>query len=87
LAPDDIHENRWTVKGKNQNSKKEFKRTVGIVQESRGNSKVGRAPAKRRQFQLEFRRLGSLSVWLDQEEELLHLAPELNQVLMKKLFQ
>jgi hypothetical protein len=41
------------------------------IEESRGSSEVGRVPAQRRQFEL--RSLASLAVWLDQEEELVHL--------------
>jgi hypothetical protein len=36
----------------------------------------GRVPAQRRQFELEFRSLASLAVWLDQEEEMVQLVPE-----------
>jgi hypothetical protein len=31
---------------------------------------------KRRQFELEFRSLDSLAIWLDQEEELIQQVPE-----------
>jgi hypothetical protein len=46
------------------------------VQESRGSSKAGRVPAQGRLFELEFRSLASLAVWLDQEEDLVQLVPE-----------
>jgi hypothetical protein len=61
------------------------------VQESRGSRKAGRVPAQGRQFELEFRSLQSLAVWLDQEEESVQLIPEeLSSelpVLLKKMFE
>jgi hypothetical protein len=44
----------------------DFDRTV------RSSSKVGPVAAQRRQFELEFRSLASLAIWLDLEEESVH---------------
>jgi hypothetical protein len=59
-------------------NKKEINRTV------RSSSRAGRVLAQRRQFDLEFRSLASLAVWLDQED-LVQLAERRSQVMMRKL--
>jgi hypothetical protein len=62
-----------------QNSYEEFNRTVRSSSRFRASSKVGRVSAQRRRFVLQFRRLASLAVWLDQEEEL--VAEEFKELL------
>jgi hypothetical protein len=46
------------------------------VQELRDSSNAGQVPAQRKQFELEFRSLARLVIWLDREEELVQLVPE-----------
>jgi hypothetical protein len=66
---------------KNQNRTRSSTGQWEAVQESRGSPKAGRVPAQRRHFELEFRSPASLSVWLDQEEESVQLAPKWCNVL------
>jgi hypothetical protein len=47
-----------------------------LKSQARDSSKAGPVPAQRRLFELEFRSLASLAVWLHQEEELVELVPE-----------
>jgi hypothetical protein len=64
-----------TLEPTRENSK-EFDRAVRSCCRVRGQFKLGRVPAQRRQVELEFRSLAGLAVWLDQEEELSQLVPE-----------
>jgi predicted transcriptional regulator len=54
----------------------EFKRAVSSSSGVTVQFKAGRVPAQRRQFELEFRSLARLAVWLDQEEESVQLVSE-----------
>jgi hypothetical protein len=63
-----VQELRSTSRVKGQFKGRYSSSSEKAVQESRGSSKAIPVSAQRRQFHLEFRSLGSLTVWLDQEE-------------------
>jgi hypothetical protein len=67
-----LHSTNRTVRksSRSKQNDKEFNWTVRSSSGIEGKSKAGQVQAQRRQFELMFRSLGSLALWLDREEEL-----------------